>query len=138
MNKEEDLREVIVDLREYSTDYTKSRCEEIATELEDVLKENEELKTDYVNKVQVERDLLKQENEEIQHEYNKKMNYLSHKYVTLQNAYNYAKIKNKNLQNRIDKAIEYIEEEIKMEAFHHYLDDEDLNELLQILKGSDE
>lgn len=37
-------------------------------------------------------------------------------------------------QNKINKAIEYIEDETKSEAFHHYLNDEDLQELLDILK----
>lgn len=39
------------------------------------------------------------------------------------------------LQERINKAIEYVNDEIKQEAFHHYLDDEDIQELLKILKG---
>lgn len=39
------------------------------------------------------------------------------------------------LQERIDKAIEYIEKETKSEAFHHYINDEDLTMLLNILKG---
>lgn len=42
------------------------------------------------------------------------------------------------LQQRIDKAIEYIEKETKREGFnHHYINDEDLEELLEILKGVD-
>lgn len=40
------------------------------------------------------------------------------------------------LQQRIDKAIEHIEKETKREGFnHHYINDEDLEELLEILKG---
>lgn len=38
----------------------------------------------------------------------------------------------------IDKATKYINDEIKREAFHHYLDDEDIQELLDILKESGE
>ena len=34
----------------------------------------------------------------------------------------------------IDKAINYIYDEIKREGFHHYLDDKDIEELLDILK----
>lgn len=34
----------------------------------------------------------------------------------------------------IDKATKYINDEVKREAFHHYLDDEDIQELLDILK----
>ena len=34
----------------------------------------------------------------------------------------------------IDKAINYIYDEVKREGFHHYLDDKDIEELLKILK----
>ena len=34
----------------------------------------------------------------------------------------------------IDKAVEYIKEEKKEEGFHNYLDDEDMEDLLQILE----
>lgn len=37
----------------------------------------------------------------------------------------------------IDKATKYINDEIKREAFHHYLDDKDIQELLDILKEVD-
>ena len=41
---------------------------------------------------------------------------------------------NKKLKEIIDKAINYIYDEIKREGFHHYLDDKDIEELLDILK----
>ena len=34
----------------------------------------------------------------------------------------------------IDKSIKYIYDEVKRENFHHYLDDKDMEELLDILK----
>ena len=42
---------------------------------------------------------------------------------------------NKKLKEVIDKAINYIYDEVKREGFHHYLDDKDIEELLEILKG---
>ena len=44
-------------------------------------------------------------------------------------------MKNKKYKEVIDKAINYIYDEIKREGFHHYLDDKDIEELLDILKG---
>ena len=41
---------------------------------------------------------------------------------------------NKQLREVIDKAINYIYDEVKREGFHHYLDDKDIEELLKILK----
>ena len=41
---------------------------------------------------------------------------------------------NKKYKEVFDKAINYIYDEIKREGFHHYLDDKDIEELLDILK----
>ena len=41
---------------------------------------------------------------------------------------------NKKYKEVIEKAINYIYDEIKREGFHHYLDDKDIEELLDILK----
>ena len=43
-------------------------------------------------------------------------------------------MENKKYKEVIDKAINYIYDEIKREGFHHYLDDKDIEELLDILK----
>lgn len=40
---------------------------------------------------------------------------------------------NKQLKEVIEEVREYIKAETKREAFHHYLSDEDLDKLLQIL-----
>ena len=42
---------------------------------------------------------------------------------------------NKKYKEAIDKVINYIYDEVKREGFHHYLDDKDIEELLEILKG---
>ena len=41
---------------------------------------------------------------------------------------------NKKYKEVIDKSIKYIYDEVKRESFHHYLDDKDIEELLDILK----
>ena len=41
---------------------------------------------------------------------------------------------NKKYKEVIEKAINYIYDEVKREGFHHYLDDKDIEELLKILK----
>ena len=41
---------------------------------------------------------------------------------------------NQKYKEVIDKAINYIYDEVKREGFHHYLDDKDIEELLKILK----
>ena len=41
---------------------------------------------------------------------------------------------NKKYKEVIDKAREYIYDELKREGFHHYLDNKDIEELLEILK----
>ena len=41
---------------------------------------------------------------------------------------------NKKYKEVISKAINYIYDEVKREGFHHYLDDKDIEELLEILK----
>ena len=44
---------------------------------------------------------------------------------------------NELLQDRIDKAIEYIEERYNGEVLTHTFDKDNVGELLEILKGSD-
>ena len=40
---------------------------------------------------------------------------------------------NEKYKEVIDKAINYIYDEVKREGFHHYLDDKDIEDLLKIL-----
>ena len=42
---------------------------------------------------------------------------------------------NKKYKEEIDKAINYIYDEVKREGFHHYLDNKDIEDLLKILRG---
>ena len=41
---------------------------------------------------------------------------------------------NQKYKEVIEKAINYIYDELKREGFHHYLDNKDIEELLEILK----
>ena len=60
---------------------------------------------------------------------------LEHERVPYANEYvEELKQENKKLKEVIDKAINYIYDEVKREGFHHYLDDKDIEELLDILK----
>ena len=55
------------------------------------------------------------------------------KYGSIENYIYELKQENKRLKEVIEEVREYIKAETKREAFHHYLSDEDLDKLLQIL-----
>ena len=70
-------------------------------------------------------------------------NYVFAQLSSLPNAFQYVSVtnyienlerENKKYKEVIEKAINYIDDEVKREGFHHYLDDKDIEELLKILK----
>ena len=73
---------------------------------EELQQENEKLKADYGTKVQVERDLLKEENEKYKEVIDRKKYLLIEQGAVLKELYSEID----KLQGRIDKAIEYLEE----------------------------
>jgi regulator of replication initiation timing len=82
----------------------------------------EKLKIEYNDMIEMNTELYSKNEKlkQLKEEYHKKMLDYRMKYL--------------KEQNKVSKAIEHIEHEIKREGFHHYLNDEDLEKLLDILK----
>ena len=84
--------------------------------------------------------LDEEENYKMQHEYNKRYSDLMYRYRSLENNSNYLKIKFNNLQSKIDKANEYLEEHFIFDDENgeyyqtHTFDKDNAKELHEILK----
>lgn len=81
----------------FSLEYDKETLRDMVLELQE---ENQELKAEYGTKVQIERDLLKEENEKLKAELQLYQGALSREHEAIHRV--------NDLEERIDKAIEYI------------------------------
>ena len=102
--------------------YGYNQCAKLLNETQ---KENEKLKSDYGNKAQVERDLLKGENQKLKAELQLYQGALKREHEAIHRA--------NDLEEVIDKAIEYIKS-YKIDYSSYELSDYNVRQILEILK----